>query len=332
MTALNIVDHHRLGASLVALHWGACGLPLRAFTRDGRRAVLEIGTGCVQQSDRLSEDPVLRIACRSCSREICCLTEDGILIGSNESVPRLDNVREATWSPCGRFLAILRAKTVEVWDAEDRKLVPLPAQMSAIERIAWNPNPDCGSAQFAAGVKPGVLLWSAMGMMALRVVPPIAETTVLAWQPTGRFLALAYHTGDVQLWDYRTNQRVHLRSAEDPVRLLLWDRNGAALIGASLTHLCTWNVSGIINGRHGRSCEEYQSSPLTDVAFRGTGNILATGNAEGRLELRRSGDRAGALSTQHFEAAITHLAWSASGKRLAVGLDCGDVFVVRVCK
>ena len=71
--------------------------------------------------------------------------------------------------------------------------------------------------------------------------------------------------------------------------------------------------------------------PLTDVALRGNGNVLAVGNIEGRLELRLSSPTA-CLRSAEFASTITHLACSTSGRRLAVGIDGGQVCIVRVCR
>jgi WD40 repeat protein len=294
--------------------------------------VLDSGTGELLRTATFSAGPVSRVACKSHSDRPTFLTEDGVSGATDQSVPRLDSARDLSWSPCGRYLAILRAGSLSVWSAEEQKLVTLPAQMNGTELIAWNPNPDNGCVQLAATVAYGVFLWSAMGAAAIRVLPPAAETRALAWEPAGRYLALAYRNGDVQTWDYRTNQRLRLRCEEHPVHRLLWDRSSAILIGASITSLCAWNVKALINGRRGSSWEERQESPLTDLAFRGSGNIFATGNVEGRLELRRAGNRTGALPSKDFGSPITHLAWSVSGKRLAVGMDGGQICVVRVCK
>jgi len=122
---------------------------------------------------------------------------------------------------------------------------------------------------------------------------------------------------------------VRLAGAVDPVRRLLWDHKGTFLIGVSLTSLCIWNAQAAMHCGHTDAWVR-REAPLTDVALRGNSNLLAVGNIEGRLELRRRSSPTACLRSAEFASTITHLAWSTSGRRLAVGLDGGQVCIAGV--
>ena len=329
--SLDLIHRFSLGASLVGLQWGSCGVPLRAFTRDGRESVLDTSSGTLLRSTSFAEGPVSRVICRPRSDRSFFVTTQGVLNDSDDSVPPLEAVRDATWSPCGRFLSVLSGRGLTVWNADKRKLVTPPSRLEGFDLMAWNPTPADGFGQLAATVPSGVLLWSACGVTALRVGPCSAPTSGLAWHPAGRHLAVAYQSGSVEIWDQLTDQSVRLAGAVDPVRRLLWDHKGSFLIGVSLTSLCVWNAQAAMHCGHADAWAQ-REAPLTDVAQRGNGNLLAVGNIEGRLELRRLSSPSACLRSTEFASTVTHLAWSTSGRRLAVGIDGGQVCIVRVCR
>jgi hypothetical protein len=115
------------------------------------------------------------------------------------------------------------------------------------------------------------------------------------------------------------------------VRRFLWDRKGTLLIGITLKALHVWNLFGAMHGGRTHACAE-GGAPLTDAALRGCGNLLATGDLDGKVELRRLNSTTTLLQAMTFQSSISHLSWSGSARRLAVAIDSGEVYVVRVCR
>jgi len=328
---LTIIHGFDLGAPLVALQWGSCGVPLHAFTRDGRETVIDTCSGCLVESSSLAAEEVARVVCRPHSDRPSFITAHGVLGASDESAPPLTDVRDASWSPNGRFLAVLSGRGLNVWNVDKRKLVAAPPQAGGFELIAWNPTSGDGCGQLAATIRTGVLLWSACGAVTVHAFPRSPAATALAWHPAGRYLAVACQDGDVRIVDPATGQTIRLQGAIGTVRRLLWDHKGAFLIGVSVASLSVWNVLSAVH--YGSNLAWTQrEAPLTDVALRGMGNLLAAGDIEGRVELLRVNARTAMLRSTDFPSSISHLAWSASGRRLAVGTDGGKVSVVRVCR
>jgi hypothetical protein len=111
----------------------------------------------------------------------------------------------------------------------------------------------------------------------------------------------------------------------------LWDRKGKLLIGVTLKSLHTWSLLAAIHRADAHAWAR-AGAPLTDVALRGSGNLLAIGDLDGKLEIRRLNGMTAPLHSIRFHSSISHLSWSASARRLAVGVDSGQVYVMRVCK
>jgi WD40 repeat protein len=328
---VNIIHQFQVCGPIIALQWGSCGVPLRAYARDGHENVLDTSSGCLVRSTSFVAGRVARVVCRPHSDQSSYVTENGILGGLDDNTPELEGVRDINWSPCGRFLAVLNERGLNIWNAERRKTFTYPSEGEDFESLAWNPIPDDGCGQLAATIPSGVLLWSACGALGRRVLPHLAGTTVIAWHPDGRYLALAYQDGAVRIWDHGTNQSIWLHAGGNTVRRLLWDRKGKLLIGIALKSLHLWSLFAAIHCGRDHAWAQHDT-PMTDVALRGSGNLLAAGHLDGNVELRRLNAATTLLQSMKFHSSISHLSWSASGTRLAVGVDSGHVYVVRVCR
>jgi WD40 repeat protein len=334
---VKVIHQFEVGAPIVALDWGNCGVALRAFTRDGCEKVLDTGSGRVERAISFVEGQVARVVCRPRSDRSSYITANGVLGGLDENTPRLEGVRDVTWSPCGRFLAVLNERGLAIWNADKRKLFEHPQpQAEYFESMAWNPAPDDGCGQLAAAAASSVLLWSARGALTRRELPCPAAMTAMAWHPGGQYLAFAHQNGAVRIWDRKGGECIRLHGSVNAVRRFLWDRKGKLLIGITLKALHVWNLFGAMHfgamhsGRT-HACAE-GGAPLTDAALRGCGNLLATGDLDGKVELRRLNSTTTLLQAMTFRSSISHLSWSASARRLAVAIDSGEVYVVRVCR
>ena len=101
--SLDVIHRFSLGASLVGLQWGSCGVPLRAFTRDGRESVLDTSSGTLLRSTSFAEGPVSRVICRPRSDRSFFITTQGVLSDSDDSVPPLEAVRTLPGAHAGGF-------------------------------------------------------------------------------------------------------------------------------------------------------------------------------------------------------------------------------------
>jgi WD40 repeat protein len=113
---------------------------------------------------------------------------------------------------------------------------------------------------------------------------------------------------------------------------LVWNSNGAAIAGISTTCLLYWNVRAALHGNRDAGSIRQFDTPVCRIAFRPNGNILAVVNIQGGVDLWRAAKNGKVLRFADLGAALTHLAWSTSGKQLAVATSSGQVYAARVCK
>lgn len=329
---LQITHRFEVGDRLIALQWGRCGHPLRAFTRDGRETVFDTVSGHLIRTTSFTAENTSCVCCRPQTSEFSFLSADGVSGSPDPDTPRFRDVSALSWSPCGRFLAVLAAETLNIWNAEKRKLVTAPHQIRQFGGLAWRENPPDGCGELATGIPGGVLLWAASGSISLHEHPGLAAASVMAWQPGGRYLALGYPDGTARIWNPVAAAITRLQGPAAPITRMEWNEAGSILIAMSGRAISAWSLSAALHNGGQTLGWERRESPMTALAMRGTGRLAAVGHLDGLLELRRMSGGMPLLQALWLPSSIAHLAWSPSGRRLAVGIDGGEVCVVRACR
>ena len=283
---------------IAGLFWEPCLPVLHVFQTTGRERLIDV------------------------SRDSAC---------GSRSIPALERAERFEPSPCGRYRAIARGGQLAVWNSQKNEIVPAPPNASVIEQMAWNPRSSVGELWLAGSF--GLATWSAGGDFSIRSHDPRSDTTALAWDPTGTYLARACKRGGLVLWNECTNQRVRLeRPGGHPIRQFAWNSSGAILTGTSGTSVFFWSIPAALHGKRDAQSVRRISAPVSQLAFRPRSNIVAVGRIDGALELLREVESGEARRRAQLGAVISHLAWSPNGKQLAVATSSGQVYATRVCR
>lgn len=283
---------------VAAISWESCRGSLRIFTRSGCEVVIDTSGKLTKPAER--------------------------------DVPAASGAEHLEWSPCGRYLAMLRDGAVEIWNAAKQRLVTSPAAWKRVERMAWRPSPTGSEGQLSLATACGLVIWSADGRFDWRLDGPMSGATALSWDPAGTWLAIGCAGSGSHIWNAQSNHSIALNGAG--LHELAWGGNAAMLAGASVRSLFVWNVRGAVHGRTEADWIHDLDAPASRLAFRRGSNILATGDIHGEIRLWRAAKACGLLQCADLGAAITQLAWSANGKHLAAATCSGDAYVARVCR
>jgi WD40 repeat protein len=318
---------------LAGLFWDVCKTAVLALELTGRERLVDMAGHSIRVCD-LACGAVSLAARAPHGHQWAFLDPRGrLMVPGHDGIPAIEGVQQIEWSPCGRYLAVLHHGRVDVWNSRRRKLVSAPAGWNNIQRIAWNPKPANSEGQLSLATPYGLMHWSAAGDFSTPFQQSASNTTALSWDPTGTCLARAHGRGELQVWNVRTGQRIDLTTCcEHPLHQLAWGPSGATLAAASLTWLLAWDVRGVLHGKTAPRFICALDSPISCIAFRPAGNVLAAGNIHGRLWLCRPAPGGETLRSADLGAPVTHLIWSANGKHLAVGVNSNRVYVARVCQ
>jgi len=128
------------------------------------------------------------------------------------------------------------------------------------------------------------------------------------------------------LHGWRLPDKIDLRMDGYPskTRSFSWDKRGRWLATSGANAAIVWPFVGKL-GPQGKAPMQpgERQALVTAVAFHPSEEVLAIGYSDGAAIMVRLTDQVGAELDEPGEGAVTALAWSADGKRLAIGDDAG---------
>jgi len=317
---------------------GELGAPVTALLLVGERFVVTTGDGRVAFSDEGFEtaevlQPHSGVILSAAATEAAVLvgTDDGrvLLVASGEGVTELWRDPRGQWVDhvaTGRHssMAWSSGKSVHVRRSghADCTLV----HPSSIGGLAFAPKSD----RIAVSHYGGVTIWD------LAIDPPTKRMLEwkgmhldLSWSRDERFIVTAMQESALHGW--RTSDAVDFQMNGYPSkpRSLSWSRRGDWLATSGATDILLWSFR-TKKGPMGTSplSLSRRSVPVSRVAFHPLNAYVAAGYQDGAVLLARQDDMKELLVRRAKGGAVTGLAWSRDGRRLAYGTEDGATGLV----
>jgi len=135
------------------------------------------------------------------------------------------------------------------------------------------------------------------------------------------------------LHGWRLPEKTDLRMDGYPAKTksFSWDKRGRWLATSGANAAIVWPFAGKLGPQGKAPLQPGERQALvTAVAFHPTDEVLAIGYSDGAAIVVRFADSLGIELDEPSEGAVTALAWSADGKRIAIGDDAGRGAIVDV--
>ncbi len=135
------------------------------------------------------------------------------------------------------------------------------------------------------------------------------------------------------LHGWRLPEKIDLRMDGYPAktRSFSWDKRGRWLATSGAQSAIVWPFAGKLGPQGKAPLQPGERNALvTAVAFHPHEEVLAIGYSDGAAMVVRFGDQMGMELDEPGEGAVTALAWSADGKRIAIGDEAGRGAIVDV--
>jgi len=173
-----------------------------------------------------------------------------------------------------------------------------------------------------------VRFWDADDFLVQKEFPYANGIHALVWSPDGRWLVSGNQDPSVHLWLPEQDQELHMSGYEGKVKFLSFDHTSRWLATSGGRDACVWDCSGA--GPEGREPAMLpHEAPVCAVRFQNAHGLLATGAADGSVQLWGPERRQPLRATVRMPSPATRLAWSPDDKQLAIGTERGAVYVLK---
>jgi WD40 repeat protein len=176
----------------------------------------------------------------------------------------------------------------------------------------------------------GATVWSLANITS----PPRRFTwrgshVALRWSTDGKFIATGTQENDIHVWRLAQATDMRMQGYPTKVKSLSWSADARFLYTASQPIFTAWPFSG--KGPEGKPPVQFGEEGAglqTVVAAHPSAEFVAAGYDTGELQLGDIKIRRAVVLKLVDGTAITCLAWSPDGWRLAAGNDKGDLLVL----
>lgn len=147
----------------------------------------------------------------------------------------------------------------------------------------------------------------------------------VTWSPDGRFLLSAMQEECIRGWRLDDKEDIHMRGFAGKVRSWAWGDRGRLLVTSGADCVPCWDFK-TRKGPMGKEPQVlgYRGTGLvTAVAADPTRSLVAAGFDDGLVLVAEMGGEEAGVLKRAGTAAISAMAWSADGRRLAIGTADG---------
>lgn len=227
----------------------------------------------------------------------------------------------ATAGPARLFAAA--GRTLTALAADGTVIRTFPPAAKTLTALAAHPR---GGA-LAAACYGGVSIWDADDGLRQKELVYQNGIHALVWSPDGRWLVSGNQDPSVHLWIPEQDLEFHMSGYEGKVKFLTFDYASRWLATSGGRDACVWDCAGA--GPEGREPVMLpHEAPVCAVRFQNTHGLLATGSADGAVQLWSPERRQPLRATVRMPSPATRLAWSPDDAYLAIGTERGAVYVL----
>ncbi|WP_175783255.1 WD40 repeat domain-containing protein [Burkholderia anthina] len=214
-------------------------------------------------------------------------------------------------------LAFAADKQVRRLSSIDQKVdisIDLPSSATA---LAFDP---CGS-QLAIAHHDGVTLWPVDGEPRRLVWPGYHRA--MAWSRDGRYLFTGMQENALHGWRLADNCDIEMGGYPGQPLSLSFLADGRMLATSGAPRVTCWRIDTPERDAQPLQCGIASKTPVTVVACHPIHALIATGYHNGAVLLTQPGNEDVVFVKGSGGGAVSALAWSDDGTRLALGTDCG---------
>ena len=183
-----------------------------------------------------------------------------------------------------------------------------PAPVAA---LAFNPAGDCLAIAHAGGIT----LWA--GDSTTRLLACAGDVTTLAWSADGKHLAGLTAQGVMQGWRSADGQALALPGQSGDLHCLAFGGGGRFVVVGGAARPLAWRIDSNADNEPPVVCGAASKAAVTQLACHPALAVVAAGFGNGAIALSQPGSADVLVVRNAGDGAVSALAWSGDGSRLA---------------
>ncbi|MBX6425433.1 MAG: WD40 repeat domain-containing protein [Variibacter sp.] len=304
------------GGPVIAAHFLG---PTAAFVL-AEEAVVLVGEGGER---RVAAHGGAILAAAAGAREVVTGGDDGRVVATNAA----GEAREIAQDPKRRWIdRVAAAGDAVAWSAGKTAFVRAGGETRSIDLpssaggLAFSPK----GFRLAIAHYNGATLWFPNATATPEFLAWHGSHLNVTFSPDGRFLVTTMQEPMLHGWRLADGQHMRMSGYATKVRSIAWTADGKWLATSGSDQLVLWPFQGK-DGPMGKTPRILAplAARVVAVACHPTQEVAAAGYADGTVLLVRIGDGAEVLARKPDGSAISALAWSRAGDRLAFGTEGG---------
>jgi WD40 repeat protein len=235
-------------------------------------------------------------------------------------------VQKVAWNPKSELLLVAAGKRVVLHNPKGETFTEYPEFPATVADIVWT---ERGKSFFVASYG-GAWLFTLDNSEAKRQFPWQGSILEIALSPDENFLAGGAQDRSVHFWKVKSGNDLEMSGYPQKVEQLAWDQESRFLATGGGEMITIWDCGGKGPAKTTPIQFDKHQSPIQALAFQTNGPLLAAGCSAGLLTLWAPGFSKKMLGEFTFDAGISQIQWSPTGKTIAVGCEDGAVNLMTI--
>jgi WD40 repeat protein len=186
---------------------------------------------------------------------------------------------------------------------------------------------DPSGTQLAISHHGGVTIWAADTLRERQLTWPGYHRDV-AWSPDGRYLVSGMEENALHGWRLPDGGDIEMGGYPGQPRSLSFSADGRFIATSGGMRAVCWSFDSLGPNDGPHECGIAGKSPVSRVACHPAHPLIAVGYHGGAVLLCQPGSSDILLIQGSGNSAVTAMAWSPDGRRLALGTDAGELAIV----
>lgn len=219
-----------------------------------------------------------------------------------------------------QLFASAAGRVVRLWTGDGKLVRSYAPHPSTVSAMAW----QAGTRELVTAAYGALTIWSPTRERQLRRFRWKGSLLAMACSRDGRYIASGDQDCTVHFWRIKTGDDLQMSGYPAKVLQLSWDASSRFLATGGSDAVTIWDCKRSPEGTKPRVCEGHDAL-VTAVHYQHRGDLLASGDAAGTLNLWAPTRSLSPLARRAFESELVTVAWDPTDTAVLAATTAGRI-------